>query len=463
MPSFRELSQEEYNRLTPEQQTAYNQAKVQADAETAAYNEQVNKQNLNKAAYNVGNITIDNPSNEQQGLQVSSQRSASSSVNTANNESISSSKHKSTGEQHKDIDIEGARAAAAAEIEQRHKAQGDIWNEQTKQWEPATLGNALKIRDNLRAQREDLQRRNRAKELSSALFNSAALISDIASAGAGGNVWKRDKDTTLQDAVKDNERLRELQAAEDVAFEEQERKRRMEQAANDQAILDKWIDRKTKLVSSNSGSQQGSQRGSSVSRGNQSNVSVGRSFSKQASVWDDDYLSARYGGSGSRRSGRGGGKVKTIKIPYTDSDGKTKTVAIDIPEAHYDAMGSYISGALNRLRENGNNIDKVLEKSGIFPKEDGTYNTDDILAGGVIFEDPSFRAEFEREILGTDDLTPEGKVLLIQQMKTYPTNATEAEKKSWWRRFIDWISGDDEEESAGGFNPDGDEQPEGGL
>lgn len=106
----------------------------------------------------------------------------------------------------------------------------DYYNEQLKQkqklyhYDPktgdidrGTLFDVLGVKpEQLKEQREKEMRRNRMKQLGSALFNSGALISDMISAGLGGNVWKREKDNTAEQAHAANVALEREQAADDM-------------------------------------------------------------------------------------------------------------------------------------------------------------------------------------------------------------------------------------------------------
>lgn len=106
----------------------------------------------------------------------------------------------------------------------------DYYNEQLKQkqklyhYDPKTgdidrdtLFDVLGVKpEQLKAQREKEMRRNRMKQLGSALFQSGALISDMISAGLGGNVWKREKDNTAEQAHAANVAFEKEQAADDM-------------------------------------------------------------------------------------------------------------------------------------------------------------------------------------------------------------------------------------------------------
>lgn len=363
--------------------------------------------------------------------QNSKQHSTQSSIQQGETSGRSYSEWDSNAEQ--SADAAATRAYTAYGYNQ--KPDGTIERDQS-------LFDALGLdRDKLRGEREKQMRLNRWKQIESALFNSGAILSDMISAGIGGNVWKRDKDTTASDAAKDNERLRELQAAEDAAASERERKERQEayKAAEDARYRE--LDRLKQNV----------QEGSSRTRGgSQSDTTTESKSDTTSTQTQNQYMSDAYkaykSAKGSGRSGAGSKNNKIIKIPYisTDRHGKqsTHTHDIEVDENTYNAMGRYISAVYNNLSSQQKlNVDLVLQNAGIEKNErTGTYSNDDLLAGGVIFEDPDVRNEFEKVILADESLPYQERVAIANVMRTYPVDTEESKNdKEKQEDFFSWL------------------------
>jgi hypothetical protein len=65
---------------------------------------------------------------------------------------------------------------------------------------------------------EDVERKNRIKTANSALYNTLSTIGDIITASAGGSVYKREKDNTIENAAKDTQARKDaLLSAEQAA------------------------------------------------------------------------------------------------------------------------------------------------------------------------------------------------------------------------------------------------------
>lgn len=390
-------------------------------------------------------------------VQQSSGSSVGASSQTGTSTSNQSSESSSTS--YREITPE-AQAAGQAAHDEYMTQQGYVKDPNGNWVLNKTLFDVLNIpREKMRKERERQEKHNRMKQLAAGIYHGAELLTDSISLGTGGRVWKRDKDDTASKAADENKQLRTLQLAEDAAFADKQRKDLQNALDRAQQIGEQRTRDLMRTVSNQNSNSRGTQTSTSnsIHRQAQSNTIVGTQTSKQGTFFNDDFVNRRYGrlyGSG----GGGAGKYKTVKIPYTGSDGVQHSYDIDIPEAHYEAMGRYISSTINQLRKSGKNVDAVLKAAGITPqksgKEKGTYNTDDILAGGIIFDSKEFREEFEKVIMSSDELSPEGKMALIQSMKTYPVQASEPQKKSWWKRLWEKITGKDEQPTTG-WKPSG--------
>jgi hypothetical protein len=77
----------------------------------------------------------------------------------------------------------------------------------------------------MRKYTEESERINRAKALNAGLFNAFATIGDMISAGVGGNVYKRDKDTTAADAAKDTDAKKKALIDAEKAAKDKDRQR----------------------------------------------------------------------------------------------------------------------------------------------------------------------------------------------------------------------------------------------
>ena len=298
----------------------------------------------------------------------------------------------------------------------------------------------------MRKKREEEQALNRRKQKESALYNALSVLGDMITTAGGGNVWKRDADKHAKEAHDANMALDREQLAEDLSNAEKLTKVKQDAIDKINAINMQYNNLFAPREQKNTSDHQSSQ------------WSQGASEGSQGSFFSDDYLKQRYGknitgydSDGNPiygRGGNGGGKAKTktVKIPYDDANGTQHSYNINIPEAQYEAMGRYVSAAVNRLSKDKKDsvVKKALSAAGIKPNKNGTYNPEDLLASGIIFDDPTIRAEFEKVIMETNELSPEGKQMLIQQMHKYPVSASEPEKKSWWRRTWERITGEKE-------------------
>jgi hypothetical protein len=304
----------------------------------------------------------------------------------------------------------------------------------------------------MRKQRQQEEELNRAKQKESALYNSLAVLGDMITTAGGGNVWQRNADQHAKEAHANNLALEREQQAEDIANNTKLRTTEQAYAAAVQKLRDSV------------GTAFGTKISNTVEQGGKTTAKT-----TQGKDTTTGYIEGRTGkGSGNGNgSGSNGGSIKTVKIQVKDTNGNLATEDFHIPANDFDAMGRYLSAAYQNLTDSGkDNIDKVLAASGILPRDNGagknTYDGADLLSSGIVFDNPQIRAEFVKVIQADQTRTPEEKQNIIGIMQQYPTET--AKKKSWWQRFKEWISG--EEEDNGGFNPDSRDESittEGGL
>ena len=143
-----------------------------------------------------------------------------------------------------------------------------------------TIGDLLGMRESA----EEAERRARLKKTASGLYQSLATISDIISGAAGGNVYKREKDTTIADAEKDVQQRKDALMAAEMAAKEQDRKR-LEKAAQMAAAINARYDALRNKVSTREGtaSSDGSTQSESIGMarsktGNKANGATGGSI-----------------------------------------------------------------------------------------------------------------------------------------------------------------------------------------
>lgn len=130
-----------------------------------------------------------------------------------------------------------------------------------------TIGDLLGMRESA----EEAERRARLKKTASGLYQSLATISDIISGAAGGNVYKREKDTTIADAEKDVQQRKDALLAAEMAAKEQDRKR-LEKAAQTAAAINARYDALRNKVSTSEGTA------SSEGNAQREGIGMARSF-----------------------------------------------------------------------------------------------------------------------------------------------------------------------------------------
>lgn len=395
------MTEEEKKMLTEEQLAilAAQEQQAQEQAASVAGQQQPNTR-LNMPA--LSSNSAGKIESEQAGVTNSVQSGTSNTTGTQHNASVSTQTSESSGRSYREIDYDKANEAADKQIAQRYKDMGYIQDENGNWVEPNLL-DALKIREKLRGEREKQMKLNRWKQIESALYNSGAILSDMISAGIGGNVYKRDKDTTAADAAKDTERLRELQAAEDVAAAEKERARRKEQADINQQIRDKNIERFTATVSTNSGTNRGVQQG--VSTSSQTTQSTSRSSQSSHTKGQQDPTGKGYSydKDGNLILGGGGGGSRgaaAINVRITNKDGETiDTISIpkEDKEELVNTAHTLLQEALNKGTISADDLRGIYTPA--TRKKAASWNDDNILSSEIVLSQPRILNEFINRLI----------------------------------------------------------------
>ena len=220
----------------------------------------------------------------------------------------------------------------------------------------ASLYDALQIdREKLRGERDRQERIQRMRKLEHGLANSAMLISDMISAGIGGNVYKRDKDKTNEEADKEIARLREQQIADDAAAKEKEKQDRDKWSADLWRDLDNYRKSLMRNVSESSsiGSQQSVQTGQQVTSSQQS----GKSNTVQTTTYSDALKGGGLSGRSRRSYGLGGGgsKQSTAYWPIKIVNGAhgEEYMSFELDKEEKEALSRAIASSINAAADGG--------------------------------------------------------------------------------------------------------------
>ncbi len=300
----------------------------------------------------------------------------------------------------------------------------------------------------MRKQREAEMALNRRKQKESAWYNALSVLGDMVTTATGGNVWKREADQHAKDAHDDHLKLQKEQAAEEEANNNKLRAPEQAYAAAVAKLRDTVGRRYGTKISSTT--EQGGDTKTTTTQGNDRTTTT---QGKDVTTGHRDAVAGRT----STRSGSGSSDTKTVKIQVKNTDGTISSEDFHIPANDFDAMGRYLSAAYNNLTDQDKkNVDKLLSANGIMPRDIGTtgeytYDGADLLSSGIVFDNPQVRAEFIKVIQQDGSRTAEEKQRIIEAMQQYPTETetgTETgteKKKSWWRRFKDWVTGGEED------------------
>ncbi len=299
-----------------------------------------------------------------------------------------------------------------------------------------SLFGAIGIRpQDTKEQREREIERNRKRQKASALFQSAALISDIISAAHGGNAWKREKDNTAAQAQAANDALHREQLAEDAANAGVVQKY-LQDFHKAQDALHKQMEHYNYVIRKQSG-------------GGSTTTTTGGNTHTRGTVQQQ----LRNGSGPDSGSGYGKSMTKTIMMQVKNPDGTIGSEAFHIPANDFDALGRYLSAAYSNLTTEGkNNIDAVLASHYIFPRDIGngkknTYDGADLLSSGIIFDDPQVRNEFIRIIENDNTRSKEEIDRIKRDLNYYASNVSVntpiEEKRSFLQRVKDWFKKDE--------------------
>lgn len=102
----------------------------------------------------------------------------------------------------------------------------------------SSLGSVL----NMQRHNQEVERVNRAKALNAGLFNAISTVGDMISAGTGGNVYKREKNTIAEDAAKDTIARRDAAVAAEAAAKDKDRAALLDALKNAKAAHDKYLE-----------------------------------------------------------------------------------------------------------------------------------------------------------------------------------------------------------------------------
>lgn len=287
-----------------------------------------------------------------------------------------------------------------ADIKRKHDEEyvrthpGYRFDEQGNIVEDKTFFDALNLdRGRLRKERERQERIQRIKQLESGLAESAKLVSDMVSAGIGGNVYKRDKDTTSEDAAKEITRLKEQQIADDMAAKEADRKRREQWSAD---YWKSWSDRYNKSLHSKTNNQsQGYQSGVQSNEQVSNSSQLQTSHSTQATTYDEALKGNGLRGYSRRSYGLGGsGKQNLTYWPIKIVNGAhgEEYMSFVLDKEEKESLSKAIASSIDAAADSGNQAaialrDKYYKK---LKKEDksATWDLDALVNNGALYQVP---------------------------------------------------------------------------
>lgn len=291
-----------------------------------------------------------------------------------------------------------------------------------------TLFDALNIpREDLRKERERQQKENRMKQLVSGLYHGGALLSDMISAGVGGNVWKREKDDTAEKAAAENKQLRTLQLAEDAAFAEKQRKDMQDTLDKAQQQADQRRRELMKTVSTQTHKNKSDQQ--SVQNG----ISVGTQTSVQGTTYSDALKGGGLVGRSRRRYGAGGGSSKDvdyIPVRLVNTAKGQEYVTFEVDKAEKAALAGAVAASIQEAAANGDANAKRLwslyftpgstGKKGSNPTPD-KWNYDGLMNDASLYQVPGVLNKYldELEAMGMTHQDKDGKPVALNRRELY--------------------------------------------
>lgn len=289
--------------------------------------------------------------------------------------------------------------------------------------------------------RKDEAKINRLKQIESGLYNSLAVLGDMVTTAAGGNVWKRDPNTTAKEAEARNRELENEQLNEDAAKARTRQKLLSDYAKAVNDINKHMQDKYNYTVETqNFGNK------TTTTKHGETRKTVPGSISTTTVTYSGNGNGGRSGAYASAHSGGGSRKEpQLIKIPLKDNT----SVDVRVPANQYEATGVYLSALYNALgKAEDSNIKTVLRNAGIKPNKDGSYESDKLLSSGIIFDNPQVREQFVNIINDDESISPDNKQRIIADMYLYSSTRDIEKKKSIWQRIKEFFTGGDDEPQA---------------
>ena len=345
------------------------------------------------------------------GKTTSVQQSSGSSVSVGNQSGTSTSEQSgsSRSESQMQLTLEAQQAEQEARdaYMQSHgyvKAPDGTWKLNQ------TLFDALNIpREDLRKERERQQKENRMKQLFSGLYHGGALLSDMISAGVGGNVWKREKDDTAEKAAAENKQLRTLQLAEDAAFAEKQRKDMQDTLDKAQQQADQRRRELMKTVSTQTHENRGKQESSSSStqQSVQNSTSVGTQTSVQGTTYSDALKGGSVAGRSRRRYSYGGGgsskDVDYIPIRLMNAANGQEYISFEVDKAEKAALAGAVAASIQQAAANGDpNAQALLNKYYTKKKRSDktpTWDSDGLINDAALYQVPGVLNRYLDELV----------------------------------------------------------------
>lgn len=294
-----------------------------------------------------------------EGQTTSVQQSSGSSVSVGNQSGKSTSEQRGSSRSESQMQLTPEAQQAEREARDAYMQSHGYVPDGKGGWKlNQTLFDALNIpREDLRKERERQQKENRMKQLVSGLYHGGALLSDMISAGVGGNVWKREKDDTAEKAAAENKQLRTLQLAEDAAFAEKQRKDMQDTLDKAQQQADQRRRELMKTVNTQTHQSKGEQKSESQStqQSVQNSTSVGTQTSVQGTTYSDALKGGGLVGRSRRRYGAGGSSkdVDYIPVRLVNTAKGQEYVTFEVDKAEKAALAGAVAASIQEAAANG--------------------------------------------------------------------------------------------------------------
>lgn len=339
------------------------------------------------------------------------QQSSGSSVSVGNQSGTSTSEQSGSSRSESQMQLTPEAQRAGREAFENTMKNGGYVPDGKGGWKlNQTLFDALNIpREDLRKERERQQKENRMKQLVTGLYHGGALLSDMISAGVGGNVWKREKDDTAEKAAAENKQLRTLQLAEDAAFAEKQRKYMQDTLDKAQQQADQRRRELMKTVSTQTHQSKGEQK--SESQSTQQSVQNSTSVGTQTSVQGTTYSDALKGGSVAGRSRRrysygGGGSSKDvdyIPIRLMNAANGQEYISFEVGKAEKAALAGAVAASIQQAAANGDpNAQALLNKYYTKKKRSDkspTWDSDGLINDAALYQVPGVLNRYLDELV----------------------------------------------------------------